>query len=659
MKNSSSYFLPVLCCLTLGLLAGLSLVHLPAVYRVFVFMHKNALDVSFTGFSVLTVIYLAVNYLTVAFFGYRLSHRLYRYPADMGRGLQVLASFFVGFLCTIGLLRVMTLFVPYKQIYWPTMVVIGILMFFHRPDSPRNGWRGIFAGWKRFLSARFLCVGVILTVFFVYALLHQVRFADFIWVGHGPYQYAYLHNMWDQAALSHFPVLSKHYDELIFHYWLLSPIQWHFNPILPWWVTLGVIKVSAWVFLFSIFRNLGASNVLSLVMSLFLFLGTTSLDPTKYYLIFDSANLLFFCAHSGRVVGPVLVLMMLAEIFAAPGERKPFPWVFFLLAGLGLTATSCSNVFWLLMVEAVLLISWVAYRRPYRLRDEPWSGTLICYLSVAACLLLYGMAFDGRYVYAARLAAVAAVLLILFFRMAVRGYGVCVNWDRAANGRLLRLAVLGAAMAAGMIFLGNLFVENRFAVAFLKFLGKFLGEIPFQPLSPGFRAPMEPVETGGFALGDYREVATYNEYCLGLLQFVGYYGMILAAILTTNYFFVSGAARTPLSRADGVIYDVFLMAAAVLPFFLFFMDFVKFGTRAWLKSRFLEGPVYLILFAMCYAIVRFGSRVVQGVAVVLFCVYMLVPFVATERHRQILHNWNLLIEYYQDNRDAPGALHGK
>jgi len=76
------------------------------------------------------------------------------------------------------------------------------------------------------------------------------------------------------------------------------------------------------------------------------------------------------------------------------------------------------------------------------------------------------------------------------------------------------------------------------------------------------------------------------------------------------------------------------------------MDFTDLGPqRAWLKSRFLEVPVYFIFFFFFYFLNRAASKIERLVVGILLVVYMVTPFLANHRPIQIWDNGKNLISH--------------
>ena len=104
------------------------------------------------------------------------------------------------------------------------------------------------------------------------------------------------------------------------------------------------------------------SFIYSIIAAIFMFLGTTSLNPTKYFLLFDSSNLLFFTVHAGRIVGIGLIVFIVTELILINQNKDRLPLSVLVLSAFGLTATSISNAVWMLIIYTTVIIA-VGYVR--------------------------------------------------------------------------------------------------------------------------------------------------------------------------------------------------------------------------------------------------------------------------------------------------------
>ncbi len=113
-------------------------------------------------------------------------------------------------------------------------------------------------------------------------------------------------------------------------------------------------------------------------------------------------------------------------------------------------------------------------------------------------------------------------------------------------------------------------------------------------------------------------------------------------ILMTQGLFNRLRKERKVTQQDSLMHDFFILAVSVFPGLLLFMDFVDFGGRAWIKSRFLEIPIYVMVVTSFYFVSRF-KWVTRVAAVVLAC-YLVIPFFASDRLSQIRENWRIFVD---------------
>ncbi len=631
----------------LGLLIGLSIAAQAKCFYIFSFS-PLPIQETLHGFSAGVVVIFLITYAVLMWLGYLLSKPFWCDLASTPRWIKFVAGFFIGYLVSIGVLRLVSFFIPYASIYIPVMLLLfmACVMMQCRIKDATHDSPGVLPAVK--LSAGYSWMGVILIILFLAALLQLVKQGDFNFNGHGYRYYAYLIDDWKANPPLHFPLITKHYDEIIFHYFLTANFPPSFPNLLAWWITLGVLKVSVFAFIFLLFRKLGMQVWMSLISVLFIFLGTTSLNPSKYFLLFDSSNLLFFVVHAGRLVMVPFLLLLIADAVLFR-RRYAMPWFFYLLSGIGLASTSISNPVWVLLMLAVLMLYGFIFKDRQGKLDHiaglPAAG--LCYLSVIVLMALYALDFKHQWAFSLRvgllalLAGIAAFRFVKVMRMAY----LSVDKFQAGFSLPLKPILLGVSILLSLLLLGNMLASNPLARSFWKAAAPVVGSIDVKVL-PTVKGDDVVPESGDWSIGDFREVGAHNEYCKGLVQFVNYYGLLLVMILLVNYFFTSYLRRASnhLSLADALMHELFLVNVLAMPFLFFFMDFVNFASRAWLKSRFLEGPVYIIIFVFLYVLHRCCSLRQQFFFAFLLVAYTVIPFIATARPQQILYNFQALIK---------------
>ncbi|MBI4860355.1 MAG: hypothetical protein HY815_08845 [Candidatus Riflebacteria bacterium] len=637
-------------------LGGLTLWNPCPIYSAFTLHPPDPNNVSLDGFGGGVVAFLLVHHLLVTAFGFALIRGYFSGIGHVALTIRLAAAYQVGYVATAGLVRLTSLLFSYQRAHGPTvlaLIVITIALLRRSEDRqpgdgapPRSGSRSVAAN---VLALAFL------SLITIAALLLQVHQGDFHWAGHGPDQYAYLLDKLKARPPAHFPLLSQHYDELIFHYFVTLPLEKTFNPILPWWLTLALFKASTWAFLYCAFRKGGSVPSLSWLLSTFLMIGTLSLAPRCYYLLFDASNPIFFVVHPGRIVGVGVLLLFTTDtaFHRTGGPRLSLAGI--LLVGFGLTSTSISNTLWVMVAYGLAVLFAV---RPALDPAEPDTASrltgflaqTICTVVVAGALLLYALPFEmgPAYVVRAALVFMSLGLAALWVLAALRHRWELAAWkEPPVRSMMVRYAVFVAASLTGLVLFGNLTARNQAAQLFIGLLSRIAGPVDMLALTP------PQVNAASLSIGDFREAGAWDEHHLGVGAFTTYYGGVLLLVLAAQRLARTRREASPLAGPrEALLHDLFIISAAALPPLLFFMDFVGTGGRSWVKSRFLELPIQFIVFFFLHSFGRWvqasGPQLrpltVRLIASIILGGYAVAPFLTTQRFDQMQLNLSLLEE---------------
>ncbi|MCD4780918.1 MAG: hypothetical protein K8S27_10280 [Candidatus Omnitrophica bacterium] len=636
----------------------ISFLHAPGIHSVLTERYKL---VRLEGFGLMDVLFLLFNYTGISLFGFCLIKPFYVKQERESFFIKLTGSFFIGYLCAIALIRLLSFIVPYPHIYFPVCVAMGLIclsLHGNRSKTRLNREHGApnHSSLHRTLEI-LLCLSA-----FILVLLIQVRndMGDFAWVGHGPDQYAYLLREWGTGSEKHFPIIRLHCDELIFHYFLNPHHHPRFNPIIPWWITLGVIKISSLAFFYLLFKRLKLSTLFAWTCSLFVHAGTTALNPSKYYLLFDSSNPLFFTAHSGRIVGiPLFMLLLILIVENIKGAKEGeahIPLIFFGLTGIGISATSFSNAAWILGLISFALMyinffpSQLCHPRQTRTFDR--QNNIFIFLTVLTCLTLYSLPYSENRFLNDRTILVLFLAMLYIYRLTNLFY-FPNEWhqywmilkDNKMNLQLLT-ALFGIIISFLLFF--NITVDNPVSK---KVYARLYARQQLSLKSlPGYKDQPEQSIDKAFYLGDYRSPSRNNLYAYnqGPWDFIAYYGGILSMMLFTNFAFKLGPATK--EKSQFFFREIFLMATIGIPLCFFLMDFVSFGPRAWIKSRFLEIPVYIVLFCFLYKIYTSVPKKWQWGFSALFIFYCVMPFWMTQRVHRVIRNYRIIKKLNQISR---------
>ena len=576
-----------LCLVGLGLLAQTE------PYNVFSFVAAKAVPSKplspsdFTGLETRHLFLWAWNHLLVFVLGASLLR--VSLPENFRSPFIWVGGYWLGYLgvCAIG--RVLELGLTAPQAYAPLCLLI--LFIGYRVNRGRMP-----------APARALGVSLLFVPLAAVLLVMQVYEGDFQWVGHGTAQYALPWSKWVGERL---PIIAQHYDEFIFHSFIVQPLGLGFNAIYPWWVTLAIVKCSVLAFLILALPLLGLRGRGFLAAAAaFLFAGTSSILPDRYFMLFDSSNPFAYTVHSGRTLAVPLALFAYLWL---RGILRPPAWAQFIL-GVGAVTTSLSNWGWMLGLAV-----FEAFAKS--LRAPRFLAALIPVALVLPPLLYLNPAYLIWANVAAAVAPVVAVLALTRWREWPR------NLWRTFTAPERRYLFAGIFVSA--LLLGNLFAVNAFAdLIDLAFVNLTEAVVAVRPLAE--------------LIGDHRELVrgNYDAYCYGFLPFVCCYGFYLW-ILGTGFFSLRGEAEP--ARTSMLA----LLILSLTPLF-FIIDFVGISSRAWVMTRFLEVPLYLGIMLGLTGLSLIRARWPRYAVLALILFYVALPLWGSDRGLQWLSNWNFL-----------------
>lgn len=606
----------------------------------------------FDRFSISGFAIVAALHALVAGVGY-LAARTYLDPLGGPRVVRWVAGFFPGYLLALGLLRALTLVAPHG---WVSIVAVvsliflgGILSF-----SANEAVPGVTLKTELTALGAILALGLITFVINIYVGSSGGHY----FTGHGIIPYAgYVSTFHLASPTDHLPILRTHYDEVLFGYFLYLFPGVEIFPSALFWVTNCCAKLAVACWLFLVLRAFGVGRTLAILGSLFLYIGTTTLSPVQYQLLFDSQNPFCFVLHAGRVVGIPFIFMLILDLFRRTGDaaaRVPLSRaVLLVLAGLGLPATPTHNVALLFAFYGAgwALLALQAVAPGHVLPPRRWARVIFC-----ACAL------PPFFAYAPRGPVPGLVLVIsmaAFFLEMARIVLVLAResvsvWEWAnRRSAPLTLALLGVPLVFSTLFLGNIGTSasrGELVAGAMRRSGVAPDLQVADPLNKSW-AGLKEIPTRAFV----NSVSTHpfehiyknwSEYDKGGLYFLNYYGLVYLLALVGWLVFSSGASPPAGSQAGSDVWAaMLLLSLGALATFFFYADFVTGLEFNWVKSRFFEAPVYCILLFAVIAMGQLPRAAWRKAAGVFLVVYTLLPFFATKRPAQMQLN----LRYFMRN----------
>lgn len=520
---------------------------------------------------------------------------------DFSKKISFLSSFPIGYIFTVGLLRILSIF-NNGAVLFSHIVIIFALTFLIRKIYYRKNLPVL--NYSEIISFLFL--------FIIFSLI-EVYAGDFRWVGHGPMHYP-VHQMHvTPENFRLFPIILQHYDEFLYNYWSGYYLSKNNDPTLNWWLCLSLIKTSGFIFLYQLFHSLNFGKTKSLSLICFLFFGTTSINLFKYYLLFDSSNPLAYVVFSTRAIGIIFIVMIVAMLISKNSEdflNKSFKSYFFpilFLLGIGISASSIS-------CALTLMLLFLALYTPVRLESKLIKYCPILFIIIIIIIYSIPIQFIEYLIF---------VYIVIF-----AAYVLLLKLSFSAKPNKLTI-YLASGIVIGMLTLGN------------------ITSIPFAKTLLGLRKPVEariinfpvwemnaPSATGNQTnknfIADFREGGLYSAYNQSSYSL----------IITSGLWFLLLLGGIYMSTQNSYGLTLISHTLALLPGLYIFIDFLNIGDRSWIKTRFLECLYYASITAAIHILVNTKSKLTNRVLILFLVLACIFPILGTERIYQIIFNAN-------------------
>lgn len=553
-----------------------------------------------------------------------------------------IASFWAGYLGVVAVFRIFSLyFVPGSAVK-ATLAVVLLLFVVQVAFAARDG---VFSKVKFSLRTDLFWI-VLFPAWLIYVVISQVTWGDFAWVGHGSQQYLwFVSYFYKSGEMPTLPLFKQHCDEILYMMFLMQPLNFNFDPVLAGTIVLALNKISTVVFAYHVFRVLKARRLLSASLAGFLFLGQFGLNPFLYVLSFDSSNPLLYAAHSGRTVGLPFSLYVLAS-FLRLMDGKAAMWNLSALAllGFGISTTSISNITFL------VALGWLGFAFAAVAKNPAfpeWISQKKVQQGMAAAFIL---AFSGialAYLPAfvnpdplirpgstLLLTTLAMIFFVLLSMQILRGS----RWSLKAIGPIGNgVGALTFGISFCAVFYANMFIVNPINVPLLEKLQEWTGIRSIAVVEPFNQFVGGQADVDGFFLVDVHSIGDSVQYAADTAHFVFCYGSLLVLMLVGCHA-VANSDKRSLSVASRFNFLMLVIMFFMICTLLFYVDFVNDAKSAWIKTRFVELPVYLFFTLFGLQIHYAGDRLRERFFSIVFIVWSVVPFLATERLSQWLLN---------------------
>jgi hypothetical protein len=441
----------------------------------------------------------------------------------------------------------------------------------------------------------------------------------------------------------HWPLVSQHYDEAAFLYpvvyGLMTPGPDAGGTLVTiYWFMLAFGRLAIVAITYVAVRALGVDRLSSLILLMFVFGASLSLNPVSSRLLFDAYSPLGYVQHISRILVPVLPLLLVSMAAERTYKANFTACALALVLGIGLSAMTVHAVIvlmWAVGVAVLTLISPGAARSPAFWRNACVS----CLVLIAAFTITYGVGgpvpagVDVGILVGAAFISAALMAWPLLYQI---GTGQSQDGD---PGWLYLLIVGCCGYAVGLLLLGNIFIDKTYPVlssvwpwSQVDVVERFLSTLA----SSSWSVAQSPYCDGGYSWM-YRVL---TGHCGSLPMFVRTYGLGLVAVSFVIAWWLNGLPRSE-RIADRTLTMVMwglvlCLLAMTLGFILF--DFVSptestvdwhRSLSIWLRSRLIEPWFYggvLLAFALYFSRCSAQERHwVQALMLIAFALHTLNP----------------------------------
>ncbi len=272
------------------------------------------------------VLLLALYLAAAAWIGWKALESLFPKLADNTHWLMRLSAGFIpGYLVVGAWNRLVSALLPNAMS--PYVSLAGVLMAASYLAAHRGAallsWKAIRKIRTTWPSEAFFGVFAIL-----YVLVDGVQLSGHSLSGDGSERFVSYFStlLGDPQPFARMPWIDQQYDELAF----LHPIALILaSPTIPvvtlFWMVGSLGRLSALGLVHFLARAAGLSGAHAFLLAAFLWLGTFSIYPLDYLILFDSHNPLFYNVHVGRIAADLMPLLAWLAVFSKPGSGPLHP----------------------------------------------------------------------------------------------------------------------------------------------------------------------------------------------------------------------------------------------------------------------------------------------------------------------------------------------
>lgn len=558
------------------------------------------------------------------------------------------SAFIIGYLVVVPINRIITLFCSYE--IGPSLILAIIPLVAILAGVYCKTWTYL---WSR--RSEWLRASMTLSAVLFFFVIFQIQFGrNYMAADSVAF---FLNSMQSLLAnldpKSTFPLVDVQYDELLFGYPLFFPDAGRRLYLIPFWIMNGLGKASTAFMIYSIIRLYSAQvpSYLAALVTTFIFLGTSSLNPFYYISLWGGQNPLIFNGHSGRMIGvfaPWFCVLMAKRVQADAESREGVKTVFSaVMLGLGLAATSINNF----IVTVHFLFMWIIFSE---LIDEKkllrsFEGKKRVALSLMAWIfgpvltyIVFGWLIDNL---AGRISAIFLLLaLTLLIAAMVVAFRRDVKWPQVFGNSTWSLAFVGSALL-GFTFLGNLPLRFLFS-----FLSRHPGIWSWFPSS----YHIQPMSRGAADLGTrtyflrYQGCETPSWHCKGPAMYIAYYGLFTIVVSALVGLIIFRGRRQSKDDSPSERESFYFLGLTFCLFWFayghFFTDFAQAGALPWIRSRLIEVPFYGVFILAAIMVTDYVGTIHRRIQSIGLAVWTFLPFIWNYGLQQWWMNLKYLME---------------
>ena len=550
--------------------------------------------------------------------------------------VSLFASFLPGYIIVVSINRLVTYMFPYSSA--AVIVLIGmvslVLMLYVKNVSGLKTFLQEFR-FSRNRKEHIYFIGLFILLFFIILIVTLQR-GKHPFCGHAVNYiiengYILLENI-----NHHVPIFGYHYDEFFFNYPLIYFFKSNVALIFHFWIVNTFMIVSIIFMLYSIFIYFGLSSPLASIYTAFLMIGSHTLSPVNYLLMFDSGNPLVFNVHVGRMISCVLPVFLLLRFGMYGNHGINSKWnnyelVLIVLFGLGIPSLS----FHVFIYTMVFLFMIILYRISNSERKIITLNNTVILMMISFMIFvpfytkfLTGSENDFLGIPIVITSIISSAVLFQFIRpLQLRG-----AWKQIKEPFLVILSAVTSA-----VLFGNL-ITLKFH-GFMRLVGdelqNLLGYNPYGFLFTRIFSQDSPIrffekQLENMPLTDF----------LGMHYYVTYYGFVTLLIYGALFVFM----RRNYSRTDYGSHEIKGLGVSiylnVILFIMgiFFTSYSYLGMQRWFTTRFIEVPFYTLLILCLIILGKTKLSILQYGTFVVIALWTILPFIYNQRIEQWLVN---------------------